>query len=735
MNMEMVREYMGASDSDGPVEVDGAGTRVHVFRMGEGRAPRRAPRGGGAPSGPRPPRRRRGAPRGLPRGGPDAYDAWADRLNESSGCPTAGRWTATTSGASTFREPGGSSSSSPPTARVRRGRGPRDPGGDRWPSPLPRAPAGGDRLEPEAHRLRPGPRGAVASPPPPAAPSPRFPPPRSLHVHGSPHLPPSLRPGRGCPGGRRLPLGALPAGEGDPPGPGAGMAGPEPSRAAVAPARRSLRLLILGGTGFTGPDQVAYAVARGHRVTVFNRGRSEADLPPGWSSSWGTGTPATWGPWRGGSGTPSSTTPPPSPSGCGTWERSWQGKVGHYLFISTLSVYDLAGASRVDEETPTLAYRDGDPLDVTPERYQEVGGGLYGPMKAASEREARRWFGDGPDHGDPPRPHRGPPGRHGPLHLLARSHRPGGRGAGAGGRPGRGPGMDARDLAEWTVRMAEAGVDGGCPGPSTPPGPGPASPWRSSSTGSGPPFPETSTTSASPGCRGVPAGAGGASLVRDDHLVRPPGRHLRDPHPAGGGGGAHLPPPGGDGGGHPGLVPEPPGGAAGGAPGGDRSGEGAGGAGGVAEGAEGSRAPTPTAPPATAPPPADTGAPPRSRGPQEARPRPRRIPGLLRGAEPLRPGSQAPGPRLPPGPVGGPAVGARGVVRQVGQLVLHRVPEDGLEPGPEEALGEGDATGVTPVAEEPQAGGHASGDPELDLPGKASEAPEVERVKSMRCNR
>ena len=49
----------------------------------------------------------------------------------------------------------------------------------------------------------------------------------------------------------------------------------------VEPAPRALRLLILGGTGFTGPHQVRHAVARGHTVTVFNRGRRQANLPDG----------------------------------------------------------------------------------------------------------------------------------------------------------------------------------------------------------------------------------------------------------------------------------------------------------------------------------------------------------------------------------------------------------------------------------------------------------------------
>ena len=41
----------------------------------------------------------------------------------------------------------------------------------------------------------------------------------------------------------------------------------------VAKAARPLDILILGGTGFTGPFQVNYALARGHKVTLFNRGK------------------------------------------------------------------------------------------------------------------------------------------------------------------------------------------------------------------------------------------------------------------------------------------------------------------------------------------------------------------------------------------------------------------------------------------------------------------------------
>src|SRR5256886_11395313 len=43
---------------------------------------------------------------------------------------------------------------------------------------------------------------------------------------------------------------------------------------------KSLRILILGGTGFTGPCQVRYALSRGHKVTTFNRGKTHpGELP------------------------------------------------------------------------------------------------------------------------------------------------------------------------------------------------------------------------------------------------------------------------------------------------------------------------------------------------------------------------------------------------------------------------------------------------------------------------
>src|SRR4051794_12992179 len=48
---------------------------------------------------------------------------------------------------------------------------------------------------------------------------------------------------------------------------------------AARPAAKPLDILVLGGTGFIGPHLVRYAVSRGQKVTIFTRGRHDAELP------------------------------------------------------------------------------------------------------------------------------------------------------------------------------------------------------------------------------------------------------------------------------------------------------------------------------------------------------------------------------------------------------------------------------------------------------------------------
>jgi 2'-hydroxyisoflavone reductase len=52
----------------------------------------------------------------------------------------------------------------------------------------------------------------------------------------------------------------------------------KPGATAAKPVAKK-RILILGGTGFLGPATIEAAVARGHSVTIFNRGKREKYLP------------------------------------------------------------------------------------------------------------------------------------------------------------------------------------------------------------------------------------------------------------------------------------------------------------------------------------------------------------------------------------------------------------------------------------------------------------------------
>jgi 2'-hydroxyisoflavone reductase len=247
-------------------------------------------------------------------------------------------------------------------------------------------------------------------------------------------------------------LGAEPSG-------GGGSALPDAGARGGMSGGRSLRILILGGTGFTGPHQVRYAVERGHQVTVFNRGRRPGTLPAGVEELVGDRSTGELDALRGREWDAVIDNPTTLPF----WVRDvadlLEGRTGQYVFISTVSVYDVRGLRALDETSPVFRYEEGDPMAVTPEAYQEAGARLYGPMKAESEREALRRFGDratiirpglivGPgDQTDrftwwPVRIARG-------GEVLA---------------PGDGSDpvqiIDARDLAEWTVRAVEERATG-----------------------------------------------------------------------------------------------------------------------------------------------------------------------------------------------------------------------------------------------------------------------------------
>jgi 2'-hydroxyisoflavone reductase len=231
------------------------------------------------------------------------------------------------------------------------------------------------------------------------------------------------------------------------------------SRALAAEAGKApkkLKILILGGTGFIGPHQVRYALARGHEVTLFNRGRQpqewpghveellgdrNGDLKALEGRAWDVciDNPTTLPVWVRDAG------------------RVLRDKVGQYVFISTISVY-ANNDKPADESDALLAYTGNDPMAETPDTYRGHLE-LYGPLKAVSEAEARRQFGEkvtvirpglivGPgDETDR--------FTYWPQRLANVGHRYGDvvLAPGDGGDPVQF--IDARDLAEWAIRMCE----------------------------------------------------------------------------------------------------------------------------------------------------------------------------------------------------------------------------------------------------------------------------------------
>jgi 2'-hydroxyisoflavone reductase len=135
-----------------------------------------------------------------------------------------------------------------------------------------------------------------------------------------------------------------------------------------------------------------------------------------------------------------------------------KGNVDRYIFISTISVFSDNSKPNMDESGPLAEYKGADAMAET-QTTLGANMGLYGPLKALSEKEAEKWFpgkaliirpglivgpGDPSDRFTywPVRIEKGgevlaPGTPNDPVQII-----------------------DARDLAEWVIRMAEQGTVG-----------------------------------------------------------------------------------------------------------------------------------------------------------------------------------------------------------------------------------------------------------------------------------
>jgi len=182
--------------------------------------------------------------------------------------------------------------------------------------------------------------------------------------------------------GGALSLGARPAFAGAP-----GEAGtPSPT---AAPARRAgrapLRILILGGTGFIGPEQVKYAVERGHTLTLFNRGRTNPSLFPGVEKLVGDrNTPNGLDALKGRTWDVVIDNPTGKPQWIVEAAQVLKGKVGQFVFVSSTGVYANSDKVMPDESSPLL--------ELSPISGPTADAAGYGSRKARCEQLAQEAF-------------------------------------------------------------------------------------------------------------------------------------------------------------------------------------------------------------------------------------------------------------------------------------------------------------------------------------------------------
>lgn len=204
-------------------------------------------------------------------------------------------------------------------------------------------------------------------------------------------------------------------------------------------------LLILGGTRFLGLHLTRAALERGHRVTLFNRGKSNPGPFPGVEELYGERGGDLLAP-RGRSWDAAIDTSGYLPRDVRASAGLLADSVEHYTFVSSISVYGDFGRVGMDEDAPVLAPPDPEPEELSFE--------LYGELKAGCERAAEAAM---PGRTLVVRPGMivGPNDYTNRFSYWCRRVAEGGEVL-APGDPGRPVQLiDARDLAGWMLRLSE----------------------------------------------------------------------------------------------------------------------------------------------------------------------------------------------------------------------------------------------------------------------------------------
>jgi 2'-hydroxyisoflavone reductase len=147
---------------------------------------------------------------------------------------------------------------------------------------------------------------------------------------------------------------------------------------------KTLKVLILGGTGFIGPHFIDALTAGGHKITLFNRGKRDPEVKPGIEQLLGdrngqidTLKGRDWDVVIDNSGY--------TPSQVKATAELLKDHVRRYIFISSIAVYANFAKAGIDED-----YQLAELKDPTSE---VVNGETYGGLKALCEKVVETTYG------------------------------------------------------------------------------------------------------------------------------------------------------------------------------------------------------------------------------------------------------------------------------------------------------------------------------------------------------
>jgi len=174
-----------------------------------------------------------------------------------------------------------------------------------------------------------------------------------------------------------------------------GFAGCLTDTGASVKAAKPLRILVLGGTNYVGPAFVRAAMARGHDVTIFNRGKTRPHLFRELRSLRGDRFPESGEGLRA--------------LGTGTWDvvvdipayfprlveataEMLAARAERYLMVSSIAAYSDWSILGMTENSPVRRPVAGQPYDSEPVTLV-AGGRDYGVRKVACETVIAKHFG------------------------------------------------------------------------------------------------------------------------------------------------------------------------------------------------------------------------------------------------------------------------------------------------------------------------------------------------------